>query len=66
MNTSEIFREMPLTTLITNFSCDGGFEKIYLATSHKPDPGASNQFRKKPEQNTLKNNWNGRQLALRA
>jgi hypothetical protein len=65
MNTSEIFREMPLTTLITNFSAEGGFERIYLATNRKPNPAASNQFRKRPENGESKNSWNGRQLTLK-
>jgi hypothetical protein len=62
METNALLKEMPLTCLITNFSGDGGFERIYLATGHKPDASATNQFRKREEHRELKSRWNSLQL----
>jgi hypothetical protein len=62
MNTNDIFKSMPLTAVITNFSPDRGFERIYLATGHKPDPSARNQYRNKPVEAEVRSSWNGRRL----
>jgi hypothetical protein len=62
MNSNDIFKAMPLTAVITNFSPDRGFERIYLATGHKPDPSACNQYRNKQAKTEVRSSWNGRRL----
>ncbi len=63
MEQNAIFREMPLTCLITNFAPQGGFERIYMATGRKADTDACNRFRNpKSDEKSLRNAWNGRVL----
>lgn len=64
MEQNEIFREMALTCLITNFSQEGGFEKIWLSTGRKTRTLASNRFRQPAEEEKdIRNSWNGRQVS---
>lgn len=62
METNSLFRGMPLTCLITNFSEAGGFERIYLATGCKPGSTTGNAFRKSPEKENRQHSWNGRPM----
>jgi hypothetical protein len=63
MENSAIFNEMPLLSIITNFSNDGGLERVYLVTGRKPAPNARNRFRNAPtEEKPVRNTWNGRVL----
>lgn len=63
MESNAIFREMPLTCIITNFSAEGGFERVYLATGRKPQPTAVNRFRNaKTEEKPARSAWNGNAL----
>jgi hypothetical protein len=64
MEANTLFREMPLTCLITNYAATGGFERIYLATGRKPGPSAENEIRKKPENETRRHTWNGRPMRI--
>jgi hypothetical protein len=63
MEQNTIFREMPLTCLIANFTTQGGFERIYMATGRKADSEACNRLRNpKSDEKSLRNIWNGRVL----
>lgn len=63
MENSVIFNEMPLLSIITNFSNDGGLERVYLVTGRKPAPNVRNTFRNTPtEEKPVRNTWNGRVL----
>jgi len=58
MDTNQFFAGTPVLSLITNFSGDGGFEKIYMVMSHLPERTATNQMRR-PSQEKTRGFWNG-------
>jgi hypothetical protein len=61
MKQNAIFREMALTCLITNFSPEGGFERIWLSTGRKPDATACNRLRNAiKEDQPPRSSWNGK------
>ena len=63
MKQNAIFREMALTCLITNFSREGGFERIWLSTGRKADTRACNRLRNASEEdNVPRSSWNGKAL----
>lgn len=64
MEQNAILREMALTCLITNFSQDGGFEKIWLSTGRKASTGVCNRVRDiKGDEKLLRNSWNGKPVS---
>ena len=63
MKQNAIFREMALTCLITNFSQEGGFERIWLSTGRKSDTTVCNRLRNATtEEKQPRSSWNGKPL----
>lgn len=64
MKQNTIFREMALTCLITNFSQEGGFERIWLSTGRKSDTNACNRMRNTAdEEKQIRSSWNGKPVS---
>jgi hypothetical protein len=62
MKNEQIFAGMPVLTLITNFSHEGEFEKIYMVMERKKDDVSCNQKRKRALP-PIHSTWNGPALA---
>jgi len=58
MENNQFFAGTPVLTLITNFSNNGNFEKIYMVMGHLPEKTASNQMRNNT-QSKKRGFWNG-------
>lgn len=58
MDNNQFLAGMPVLGLITNFSGNGGFEKIYMVMGHLPEQTASNQMRQ-PSREERRGFWNG-------
>ena len=58
MDNNQFFAGTPVLSLITNFSGNGDFEKIYMVMGHLPERTATNQMRK-PSRIENRSLWNG-------
>jgi hypothetical protein len=59
MENNQFFAGAPVLSLITNFSDNGGFERIYMVMNHLPQRAASNQMRRPAPQEHNRRTWNG-------
>ena len=60
MNNYPLFADMPVLSMITNFSKNGNFERIYLVMERSPESRAKNELRKAQPSET-RSLWNGPQ-----
>lgn len=58
MNNYPLFADMPVLSMITNFSKNGNFERIYLVMERSPENRAKNEVRKAKSGET-RSLWNG-------
>jgi len=61
MDNNHFFAGTPVLSLITNFSENGDFEKIYMVMGHLPERTATNQMRR-PARTENRSLWNGPHL----
>lgn len=58
MNNEPLFTEMPVLSIVTNFSTNGNFERVYLVYADSREDGRKNKPRRKPAY-AISNTWNG-------
>lgn len=58
MNPYPLFANMPVLSMITNFSRNGDFERIYLVMENPPENRFKNE-RRQSRPVPVRNTWNG-------
>jgi len=56
---NHLFAEMPVLSIVTNFSSNGDFERIYLITEHSGDKKSDANKKRKTKMEQMFSAWNG-------
>ena len=64
MESQTLLAGMPVLSLVTNFTPDGGFERIHLITGHKAAPKAVQNRMRSQSEREAHAAWNGPALNL--
>ncbi|HRH33854.1 MAG TPA: hypothetical protein PKY12_02300 [Catalimonadaceae bacterium] len=59
MKNEPLFAEMPVLSIVTNFSTNGNFERVYLVYADARENSRQNKPRRTKPTFAISNTWNG-------
>lgn len=59
MKIDQLFAEMPILSIVTNFSTEGEFERVYLVLPSGKEQAQENKRRQAKSRMLTSNTWNG-------